>query len=170
MMKSIARRGQRLAFANWNLDTNVLRLDLNSSPAQASRLIVSSRRDESTDYSPDGTRVVFSSRRGGHGCIWLANADGTQALSLVADHGKVGSPRWSPDGSQIAFDSDRDRAGDVYLVNANGGPTRRFTFNSAWNRVPTWSLNGQLLYFVKAREAGLWKVPSRSGTPVKVIG
>lgn len=59
-------------------------------------------------WSPDGTRVVFSSNRDtdfGQQQIWLVNADGSDPSQLTHDPPDNPSflPDWSPDGSQIVF-------------------------------------------------------------------
>ena len=51
-------------------------------------------------WSPDGSRIAFTSTRGPSG-IWVMNADGSGQSLLIP--GGAG-PAWSPDGGRIAFD------------------------------------------------------------------
>lgn len=54
-------------------------------------------------WSPDGTRLAFVSRRGGHSFVGVAQVDGSGFRFLdpyvTRDHG----PAWSPDGGRLAF-------------------------------------------------------------------
>src|SRR5213596_814672 len=59
---------------------------------------------------PDGTRILFTSDRGGTGeqNIYVMNADGTGVTQLTPNDGfnDVG-PSWSPDATHIVFERDR---------------------------------------------------------------
>jgi Tol biopolymer transport system component len=53
-------------------------------------------------WSPDGQRIVFSSRRTGDYELWIANRDGSALQQLTQSSGGHYSP-WSADGSMIAY-------------------------------------------------------------------
>ncbi|MFW6078767.1 MAG: DPP IV N-terminal domain-containing protein, partial [Gemmatimonadota bacterium] len=55
-------------------------------------------------WSPDGSRLAFTSRRGGHGFVGVLEVDGDSPVRWM-DPGIDGDrePAWSPDGSRIAF-------------------------------------------------------------------
>lgn len=54
-------------------------------------------------WSPDGTLLSFTSRRGeDHNAIWFLRVDGPGGEAFHID-GVDGTPIWSPDGEQIAF-------------------------------------------------------------------
>jgi Tol biopolymer transport system component len=87
-------------------------------------------------FSPDGTRIAFSSARAFDGSnnhdvnqvanIWLMNADGTNAKALThltAAKAHCVRPAWSPDGTKIAYTSaraldgsDNTNPGGVFIV------------------------------------------------------
>jgi TolB protein len=69
---------------------------------------------EDADWSPDGTKIVFTSHRSYPSCtnsdcnypdteIYTINADGTGLTQLTHNDYEERAPAWSPDGSQIAF-------------------------------------------------------------------
>jgi Tol biopolymer transport system component len=70
-------------------------------------VLVSSAFDFEPDFSPDGQRLAFSSRRSGDAVeIWLAADDGSSPQQLTHGPGpRQNAPAWSPDGRRIAFES-----------------------------------------------------------------
>jgi len=72
--------------------------------------------DRSPRWSPDGTRILFASNRGGLWGVWtlspLGEAQGLNVIAQDLSHAEIRHPVWSPDGSQVLLSSDRsgDRA------------------------------------------------------------
>jgi Tol biopolymer transport system component len=97
------------------------------------------RRESSPEWSPDGTKIVFT-EGGIHGLqIHVMNADGTGVRQLTNGPGRNQWPVWSPDGTQIAFISNRDGNSELYVMNATGGDeTRLTTTPRATESQPTW--------------------------------
>ncbi len=89
-------------------------------------------------WSPDGSRLAFTSNRDGNPELYVMNADGTDAQRLTDNPAIDTSPTWSPTGAQIAFTSDRSGRPQIYLVGVDGTGLRRITFESYCDR-PTWS-------------------------------
>ena len=111
--------------------------------------------DDESDLSPDGSRVVFFSRRDGTAQIYLMNADGGDVHAITSGAGGDASPRWSPDGGRIAF----SRSGSIAVMNADGSDVRIIMEKQpAENAEPcragafvgSWSPDGQRIAFYSA--------------------
>src|SRR4026209_574028 len=63
--------------------------------------------DNSPRFSPDGSKLVFSSDRYGHDDIFTIPVEGGQPARITDDPGLDLDPSFLPDG-RILFDSDRD--------------------------------------------------------------
>jgi len=96
----------------------------------------------SVDWSPDGSKFVYSK----DGEIFVMNVDGTDQTKLTTAQQTSGGltndldPRWSPDGTKIMVLRFTPEAGSVHVMNADGSNFRRlFDFNA-----PTadWSPDG----------------------------
>jgi len=54
-------------------------------------------------FSPDGSRLAFTSDRAGGDNIWIMNTDGTDRRQLTDESFRLlNNPTWSPDGRYIA--------------------------------------------------------------------
>jgi Tol biopolymer transport system component len=171
---SISAVTRRLAMAVVETDTDIWRIAGPSWPAakrpQPEALIASTRDDVSPDYSWDGKRLVFESRRTGSQEIWTSDADGHDAVQLTNFGGPpVGSPRWSPDGAKVAFDSRKPGVASIYVVDANGRTATRLTTGSSGNHLPAWSADGKWVYFGSDRSGRweVWKIPAEGGAAVQ---
>ena len=77
------------------------------------------------DFSPDGTRLVYSSYLGRNWLqLWLMPANGGEPFALTFGEWDETSPRWSPDGAQLAFISNRDGDTQLRLLRLPGGSSR----------------------------------------------
>lgn len=103
-------------------------------------------------WSPDGTRVAFTSTLGGSQDIYVMNADGSDLRALTSDPADDIHPAWSPDGAQIAFASNRDGDYDLYAIPANCQPDREgcdvfpLTANDVDDQWPAWSPNNVIAF------------------------
>ncbi|HEV8486868.1 MAG TPA: LpqB family beta-propeller domain-containing protein [Blastocatellia bacterium] len=176
---SVAREGSVLAYTQMYSDTNIWRFDVPQASEQGvagggkapSKLITSSRHENSPGFSPDGKRIVFASDRSGSAEIWECDSDGTNPVQLTNFGGPVtGSPRYSPDGQQIAFDSRPGGQTDIFVISAEGGMARRLTMENSTDVVPSWSRDGQWIYFSSNRSGDrqIWKVRSDGGKAMQV--
>jgi len=64
----------------------------------SNRLVVlsDSSQDESPSVAPNGTMVIFATKRGGNGVLSAVSADGRSSFRLPSPQGDVREPAWSP--------------------------------------------------------------------------
>jgi Tol biopolymer transport system component len=100
-------------------------------------------------WSPDATRIAFTSRRAGDFDVYVMDADGTGTRRLTATKENDGHPTWSPDGDEIAFARDSD----IWVMNADGSNARRVSDPMAEESQPSWAPDGSWLAYIR-REPG----------------
>jgi Tol biopolymer transport system component len=135
-----------------NFITNlwVVNSDGSGSATALTKTTVTGTSNSSAAWSPDGSKIAFSSARALDGSdavntngtknIWLMNADGTGAApltKLTAVGADSDVPSWTPDGSKVVFQSGRaldasdavntHGTGNVWLINADGSGATALT-------------------------------------------
>ncbi len=131
-------------------------------------------------WSPDGTRIIYSSDKTGNQEIYTSNPDGTDEIQITYTDTDESYPSWSPDGTQIAFiissglwNSDASvLTFEIYVMNADGSDWRQLTDNDALDGNPRWSPDGSQLLFASDRaDAGHFDiyVMNADGTNVRQV-
>jgi Tol biopolymer transport system component len=96
-------------------------------------------------WSPDASRIAFSSRRSGTFDVYLMDSDGTGTRRLTSGKQNDSHPTWSRDGTRLAFERD----GDIYMMRADGSGVRRISDPTAEEREPSWSPDGAWIAYVR---------------------
>ncbi len=116
-------------------------------PLTADRSLV-----QSPSWSPDGSRVLFTSYRDGRGPkLWVTGVSDRRIALVSGRPGLNTSGAWSPDGREIACTLSQDGNAEIYVLDASGGSARRLTNSRAIDTAPTWSPTGQEIAFTSDR-------------------
>lgn len=128
-----------------------------------------------SDWSPDGTQIIFASRSfavgGGAGSdIWMMDANGGNLRKLLpapAVEGRIidrSSPRWSPDGTQIVYAETEyifeqrgvfafliPKANRHLISDQNGEPILQLSISKKWKSEDIdWMDDGESILFSAA--------------------
>ncbi|HWT46541.1 MAG TPA: protein kinase, partial [Vicinamibacterales bacterium] len=114
-------------------------------------------------WSPDGSRIVFASGRGGPPNLFWVPADGSSGPQRLTTRPTVQIPSsWSPDGRQIAFMQQSKNGFDIWMLpvemSANGiraGSATPWLATDANEGMPAFSPDGKYLSYAS----------SETGTP-----
>ena len=148
--------------------------DIYSIPAEGGTATALSKGpafDSHPRYSPDGTKIAFTSDRSGNENFWIMNADGSSPRAITDQkdfHHK--NATWSPDGQYlIGRKVDTKRAGanlptELWMFHIRGGSGIKLTNADEVNNPagPVISRDGRYIYF--ARRTGRFSyTPNMAG-------
>lgn len=120
-------------------DWEIYKYDLDSEIE--TRLTFSSLFDGDPTWSPDGSRIAFSSNRTESYHIYTMYTDGFGLSSALGVSGAV-SPSWSPDGTQIAY---VDGQGQPHVMDALTGANDVTITTVSYAQSVDWSPDGTML-------------------------
>ena len=72
-------------------------------------------RDYWPAFSPDGTKIAFTSDRSGNYDIWVLDLASMELTQITDSRSTDNQPCWSPDGSALLFASMRRGSQDLWL-------------------------------------------------------
>lgn len=122
-------------------------------------------------FSPDGTRVLYTSYESGFPRIYVLDVGSVQRRSLESQEGTMSfSPRFAPDGQTIVYSLSQGGNTDIYAMNVNGGGVTRLTSAPSIETAPSFSPDGTELVFESDRSGSqqLYIMPARGGEAQRI--
>ena len=166
---ALSLQGRLLAYVDGSSNRDIWRIEMNESKSLIAgplKLISSTQMDWQPQFSPDGTRIVFSSLRSGNYEIWACDSDvlnPAQITNFGSPH-YSGYPNWSPDGKTIVFDSSLEGQRGIFTISSEGGTPKRIS-SEGLGIHPSFSRDGQWIYFGGGK---IKKISVRGGDPVQL--
>jgi len=134
--------GQEIIFVGGpNLGSSSIRLmKTNSSRSRGLTESQFSLRAIFPKWSPDGSKIAYSSNKEGRFDIYIMTSDGQNSINLTKEYDSFhGPPTWSPDGSKIAYSS----KGSIWKINIDGSNKKELISGSyddgSYKEDPAWS-------------------------------
>ena len=163
MNVDVSPDGKRIVFDMLG-DIFLMSID-GSGSSPATRIAGGPTFDMQPRFSPDGTRIAFSSDRDGLWNVWTMDLEGKNAVQISRERRWfVNSPAWAPDGQYIYarrhFVKERSLgAGEIWMYHS-AGPSDglQVTERTGWqkdNGEPVISPDGRYLYYSKDVTPGL---------------
>ncbi len=117
------------------------------------RLTSGNHDDIDPAVSPDGSKIAFSSNRGGPWDVYILNLETGETEQFTNTLAYEGSPTWSPDGKWLAYESYQNQNLEILIQDAAraGGPIN-LTNHPAVDHSPSWSGQGRRISFISLRD------------------
>ena len=114
-------------------------------------------------WSPDGSRLIFTSYRNGFPDIYVLNLATRVPSVFVSVQGTNTGGRFSPDGGRVAMVLSGEGSSEIYVSNAQGKMISRLTRYQAVKAGPCWSPDGSRLVFTSEPGPQLYLMPAAVG-------
>ena len=167
---SISRNGARLVYRQNFIDFNIWRAPGPRGEGIPKKLFGSTRQDRLPAYSPDGTKIAFSSDRTGHWEIWVCDSDGRNPVRLTSFGKFAAYPNWSLDGKELLFHARLQERLDIYRIGVDSSVPVRLTEESSNDAAASWSRNGKWIYFNSDRSGShqVWRMASEGDDRIQL--
>jgi Tol biopolymer transport system component len=114
--------------------------------------MLSDEYDTHPDWSPDGKKIAFSTRRSDVVAIYSIDLASMDVQQLTNTDRSPSAPDWSPDGKQLAIVYNPAHPGidyELYLMSSAGGSFRQLTDSTGYqtHASPDWSPEGRRISF-----------------------
>lgn len=121
-------------------------------------------------FSPDGTRVAFTSNRAGNWDIYIVDVKGGAPVQITNAPTNDIHPCFSRDGQKLIYSTFGTQSGqwEMVIVDLNNPATKRYIGHGLF---PTWSPTEDKIVFQRARQRGtlwfsVWTIDMVNGEPM----
>lgn len=155
------RAGSRIVFQSNRTNNRNEIYSMNPDGTGITQLTNIAGGNQQPSYSPDGSKIVFSSRRtrpSGSTDLYVMNADGSNqvGLGIATNTFAAENPTFNQDGTRIAYFAGRltgptSNTQDIYTINPDGTNETRLTTAAGVDNQPAFSPDGSKIAFVSFR-------------------
>jgi hypothetical protein len=103
-------------------------------------------------FSPDRTRIAFSSNRSGSFDLYVMDADGGAPRRVTTDAGDEYEPAWTPDGTRLVYTMGSGSRGQIAIIEVDGTGARVLTSAPRGNQSPAVAPDGNSIAFTSGRD------------------
>jgi serine/threonine protein kinase len=126
-------------------------------------------------YSPDGSRILFSSNMASNLDLWEVSVESRGMKRITEDEAGDWDPAYSPDGKSILWSSNRIGHFEIWIANADGSAARQVTKDGVDAENPGMTRDGKWIiynsYNPDLKIRGIWRIhPDGSGATRIVDG
>ena len=123
---------------------------MNADGSNQTQLTSAAGNDLNAVFSPDGSKIAFTSNRDGNAEIYIMNADGSNETRLTNNPGLDQIPAFSPNGKKVAFQSQATGGSQIMVMNPDGSNQTQLTFSTSAKFEPVFSGDGNSISFTVA--------------------
>ena len=127
---------------------DILVMDPDSGEMQT--LLSNGHYNANPSWSPDGTKISFSSARpdmNGTWQLYVLDLETRNSTAYTDDATRKMHTAWSPDGMWISFVKMADGNSDVFIVSSDGKRERQLTFTDEREFHPKWTADSSRVMF-----------------------
>jgi TolB protein len=135
-----------------NADLTNYQLNMSDADGGRSQVLLTSQEPiMSPSWSPDGTRIAYSSFESSRPRIYIQELSSGARRQMTDFPGINSSPVFSPDGTKLAMVLSKDGNPDIYVMDLRTNDLRRITNHFAIDTEPSWTPDGKSLIFTSER-------------------
>lgn len=157
-----SKDGSKILYFAYDNDWDRHLWTMNSDGTNKTQLTFGNVIDETGDYSPDGTKIVFiryAIDRGLDGFdLWTMNSDGSNMQRLTSTGLHHQHPKWSHDGQRLAFfyGGAGTTVGELHIMDVDGKNEVTVVSSSYQGMTLSWSYDDKAIAYTA--NDGIWLV------------
>ncbi len=121
-------------------------------------------------FSPDGTRLIYTSYETGIPRVYLMDIETRERRAIVESANMTFAPRFSPDGTKVLLSITEQGNSDVHEVEIATGASRRLTRSGAIDTAASYSPDGKWIVFEsdRGRSQQIYLMRAEGGEPRRI--